>query len=428
MSHHHDSCPPLRPATTCIHGGQVADPSTGAVMPPISLATTYAQRSPGVHQGFDYTRGTNPTRYAFERCLARLEGTTLTEEQDVSFGAFAFASGLAAIGAVLDLLDSGDHVVAMDDLYGGTGRLFTRIRQRASGLSFTFVDMTDPRNVEQAVTERTKLIWVETPTNPMLKVVDLAAIARIGRARGILTACDNTFATPLLQRPLEHGFDLVMHSITKYIGGHSDVLGGALVTNCAALAGRIRFVQFAGGAVLGPFDCYLALRGVKTLSVRMRQHCESALKIARWLEAHEKVQRVIYPGLPSHPQHAVAARQMRYGGAACESGGESGGESAGGGGGGMITIFLTGGLAESRAFLEQVRLFTLAESLGGVESLIEHPAIMTHASVPPERRRALGIADNLVRISVGIEDVDDLIEDLERALEAVKASATAGVS
>jgi cystathionine gamma-lyase len=418
MSHHDDTRPPLRPASTCIHGGQAADPSTGAVMPPISLATTYAQRSPGVHQGYDYTRGTNPTRYAFERCLARLEGSALTEKQDTSFGAFAFASGLAAIGAALDLLDSGDHVVAMDDLYGGTGRLFTRIRERSAGLRFSFVDLTDLEKVEEAITDRTKLIWVETPTNPTLKVADLAALAALGRSRGILTACDNTFATPLLQRPLEHGIDIVMHSITKYIGGHSDVLGGALVTDNAELAGRIRFLQFAGGAVLGPFDCYLALRGIKTLSVRMRQHCESALKVARFLEAHDKVQRVIYPGLASHPQHAIAARQMRF----------AGGPSGSGGGGGMITIFLEGGLAESRAFLEHVRLFTLAESLGGVESLIEHPAIMTHASVPPDRRRQLGIADNLVRISVGIEDTDDLIEDLEQALEAVKIGAAAGVS
>ena len=305
----------LKASTICIHGGQHPEPTTGAVMPAISLATTYAQQSPGVHQGYDSTRGTNPTRYAFERCLARLEGSVLTEAQDTSFGAFAFSSGLASIGAALELLDSGDHVIAMDDLYGGTGRLFTKIRERSAGLAFTFVDMTDPQHVLDAITDRTRLIWVETPTNPLLKVVDLDAIATIGRERGILTACDNTFATPMLQRPLDRGFDIAMHSITKYIGGHSDVLGGVLVTNDPDLAQRLRFIQFAGGSVLGPFDCYLALRGVKTLAVRMRQHCESAARIAAWLETQDTIERVVYPGLPSHPQHDVAARQMRLNGA-----------------------------------------------------------------------------------------------------------------
>ncbi|MCZ6834616.1 MAG: PLP-dependent aspartate aminotransferase family protein [Planctomycetota bacterium] len=409
-SHHHR----LQLGSLCIHGGQSPDPETGAVMPPISLSTTYAQKSPGVHQGYDYSRGTNPTRYAFERCLARLEGSSLTQDQDVTFGGFAFSSGLASIGAVLDLLDSGDHVIAMDDLYGGTGRLFTKIRERSSALSFSFVDMTNPQNILDAITEKTKLIWVETPTNPLLKVVDLKAIANLARERGILTACDNTFATPMLQRPIDFGFDITMHSITKYIGGHSDVLGGALVTNDAQLAERIRFLQFAGGAVLGPFDSYLALRGTKTLNVRMRQHCESGSAIATWLENHDKIERVVFPGLPSHPQYAIAQQQMRYKGEPT--------------GGGMITIFLRGGIEESRCFLENVQIFALAESLGGVESLIEHPAIMTHASVPAERRAELGISDNLVRLSVGIEETDDLIADLEQALEAIVPKEAASIS
>ncbi|MCH7546949.1 MAG: PLP-dependent transferase [Planctomycetes bacterium] len=401
-------------ATLAIHGGQRPDPATGAVMPPICLSTTYAQRAPGEHQGFDYSRGTNPSRYAFERCIAKLEGSDLTEDQDISCGGFAFASGLASIGVTLDLLDSGDHVIAMDDLYGGTGRLFSRIRERSAGLTFSLVDMTDPRKVQEAITDRTKLIWTETPTNPLLKLVDLDAIATIGREHGILTACDNTFASPMLQRPLDYGFDITMHSVTKYLGGHSDVLGGVLVTKKSELAERIRFIQFAGGAVLGPFDCYLALRGLKTLAVRMRQHCESGAKIAAWLEAHELVERVIYPGLSSHPQYELGQKQMLFNGKPA--------------GGGMITIFLRGGIEESRTFLENIRIFTLAESLGGVESLIEHPAIMTHASVPPERRKLLGISDNLIRLSVGIEDTDDLIADLERAFTAIGSRSVAPVS
>lgn len=404
----------FRRATLAIHGGQRPDPSTGAVMPPICLSTTYSQRSPGEHQGFDYSRGTNPSRYAFERCIAKLEGSDLTEDQDISCGGFAFASGLASIGVTLDLLDSGDHVIAMDDLYGGTGRLFSRIRERSAGLTFSLVDMTDPRKVQEAITDRTKLIWTETPTNPLLKLVDLDAIATIGREHGILTACDNTFASPMLQRPLDYGFDITMHSVTKYLGGHSDVLGGVLVTKKPDLAERIRFIQFAGGAVLSPFDCYLALRGLKTLAVRMRQHCESGAKIAAWLEAHELVDRVIYPGLPSHPQYELGQRQMMFNG-----------EPAGGG---MITIFIRGGIEESRAFLEKICIFALAESLGGVESLIEHPAIMTHASVPPERRKVLGLSDNLIRLSVGIEDTDDLIADLERAFAAIGSRSVAPVS
>lgn len=404
----------FRRATLAIHGGQRPDPATGAVMPPICLSTTYAQRAPGEHQGFDYSRGTNPSRYAFERCIAKLEGSDLTEDQDISCGGFAFASGLASIGVTLDLLDSGDHVIAMDDLYGGTGRLFSRIRERSAGLTFSLVDMTDPRKVQEAITNRTKLIWTETPTNPLLKLVDLEAIAAIGREHGILTACDNTFASPMLQRPLDYGFDITMHSVTKYLGGHSDVLGGVLVTKKSELAERIRFIQFAGGAVLSPFDCYLALRGLKTLAVRMRQHCESGAKIAAWLEDHELVERVIYPGLSSHPQYELGQKQMLFNGKPA--------------GGGMITIFLRGGIEESRTFLENIRIFTLAESLGGVESLIEHPAIMTHASVPPERRKLLGISDNLIRLSVGIEDTDDLIADLERAFAAIGSRSVAPVS
>jgi len=389
-------------ASRCVHAGQAPDPSTGAVMPPISLATTYTQESPGVHQGFDYSRGTNPSRFAFERCIARVEGSTLSAEDDTTFGGFAFASGLASIAAVLEILDSGDHVIAMDDLYGGTGRLFTRVCERSRGLSFSFVDATNPQHVIDAITPKTKLIWLETPTNPTLKIVDLDRIAAIGRERSILTACDNTFATPILQRPLESGIDIVMHSATKYIGGHSDVLGGVLVVNRKDLAERIRFIQFAVGAVMSPFDSYMSLRGLKTLAVRMRQHCESAGKIARWLCDQPKVERVIYPMLESHPHHTLARKQMHLN---CSPAG-----------GGMVTMFLKGGLDESRRFLENVSIFALAESLGGVESLIEHPAIMTHASVPPERRRQLGISDSLIRISVGIEETEDLIGDLERAL------------
>ncbi len=392
-------------STLCIHGGQRPDPSTGAVMPPISLASTYAQQSPGVHQGYDYSRGTNPTRFALERCIALLEGSKLSEKEDLTLGGFAFSSGLASIATVLELLDPGDHVIAMDDLYGGTGRLFTRIRQRSQGLTFSFVDMTNLAQVESAITPRTKLIWCESPTNPLLKIVDLRAIAAMAKKRNILTGCDNTFATPILQRPLEMEFDIVMHSATKYLGGHSDVIGGILVTNRTDLAERLRFLQFAVGSVMGPFDSYLTLRGIKTLAVRMRQHCASALAIAQWLMQQPKVERVHYPGLKTHAQHDLARRQLILDREPT--------------GGGMITMFLKGGLDESRRFLEKVRIFTLAESLGGVESMIEHPAIMTHATVPPERRRQLGISDSLIRISVGIEETDDLIADLDRALATV---------
>ncbi|MHC4414931.1 MAG: trans-sulfuration enzyme family protein [Planctomycetota bacterium] len=389
----------------CIHGGQRPDPTTGAVMPPVSLASTYAQSSPGEHTGYEYGRGQNPTRFALERCVASLERSTLAEDEDVTCGGFAFASGLSATGTLLELLDAGDHVVAMDDLYGGTIRLLDKVRQRSQGLSVSYVDLTDPAKLVDAITDRTRMIWVETPTNPMLKLADLAAVAGIGKERRILTVCDNTFATPMLQRPLEHGFDLILHSATKYLGGHSDVIAGILVTNRRDLAERLRFLQNSIGSILGPFESYLTLRGIKTLAVRMRQHCRSAQRLAEWLAAHPKVEHVAYPGLPGHPQHELAQRQMRLDCAPAA--------------GGMITIRLEGGLAEARRFLENVRVFALAESLGGVESLIEHPAIMTHASVPPETRRKLGISETLARLSVGIEETDDLVADLDRALGAV---------
>lgn len=377
-------------ATRVIHGGQSPDPLTGAVMPPIYATSTYAQTSPGVHKGYEYSRSQNPTRQAFERAVADLE----SGQQG-----FAFASGLAAIATVLELLDAGDHVIAADDLYGGSFRLFERVRRRSAGLEFSFVDLSDPAALAAAVTPKTRLIWVETPTNPMLKLADLQAIAEIGRSRGILTAADNTFASPFVQRPLEHGVDLVMHSTTKYLNGHSDVVGGCVaVGENTELAERMAFLQNAVGAVAGPFDSFLALRGLKTLDLRMRRHCESALAIARRLERHPAVERVIYPGLESHPQHALARRQMT------------------GGFGGIISAVVRGGLEKSRSMLERVQIFTLAESLGGVESLIEHPAIMTHASIPAEQRAALGISDGLVRLSVGVEDAEDLMADLEQAL------------
>lgn len=397
---------PMHLDTRCIHGGQRPDPTTGAVMPPIYTSSTFAQESPGVHKGYEYSRSHNATRFAFERCIASLEGSGLSEETDRTCGGFAFASGLAATGTCLELLDTGDTLVAMDDMYGGTYRLFTRVRERSMGLKPVYVDMTDPAKLEEAVVRhKATMIWTETPTNPTLKIADLAEVARIGRTHGAITVCDNTFASPMLQRPLELGIDIVMHSATKYIGGHSDVVGGVLVTRRADLAEKLRFMQNAIGSVMGPFDAYLALRGVKTLGVRMARHCSSAMAVAEYLEAHPKVERVVYPGLRSHPQHVLAGLQMRLDGRPAF--------------GGMITIFLKGGLGESRRFLEHVHLFALAESLGGVESLIEHPAIMTHASVPPENRAKLGISDSLVRLSVGIEHPKDLIADLEHALAKV---------
>ncbi len=375
--------------TQVIHAGQEPDPSTGAIMTPIYATSTYVQRSPGDHQGYEYSRSQNPTRMAYERCVAELEGGR---------AGFPFASGMAATATVLELLDSGDHVVAMDDLYGGSYRLFENVRRRSAGLDFSFVDLSDPAAMAAAVKPETKMIWVETPTNPLLKLADLEAVAAFGAERGILTVCDNTFATPILQRPLQLGFDLVVHSATKYLGGHSDVVGGMVVVGPdEELAERLAYLQNAVGAIAGPFDSFLCLRGLKTLALRVQRHCENAQAVAAWLAAHGRVAKVIYPGLASHPQHDLAARQMP-------------------GYGGMITAVLEGGLPAARRFLERCRVFSLAESLGGVESLIEHPAIMTHASVPPEKRAALGIDDGLVRLSVGVEHVEDLIADLEHAL------------
>jgi len=375
--------------TLAIHAGQSPDPSTGAVMTPIYATSTYVQSSPGVHQGFEYSRTHNPTRFAYERCIAGLEGGTR---------GFAFASGLAATSTLLELLDSGDHVVAMDDLYGGTFRLFERVRRRTANLDFSYVDMTDPAKFEAALKPNTKLVWIETPTNPLLKIVDIDAIAKIAKRRGLLVVVDNTFSSPMVQRPLEHGADVVMHSATKYLNGHSDMVGGILVVgDNAELAEQLAFLQNSIGAVQGPFDSFLALRGLKTLHLRMRAHCENALTLAQWLETQPAIERVVYPGLASHPHHALATRQMD-------------------GYGGIVTIFVKGGLDAAKRFCERTELFTLAESLGGVESLVNHPAIMTHASIPPERRAQLGLFDNLVRLSVGVEDVEDLRRDLESAL------------
>lgn len=381
----------LKFATLAIHGGQSPEPATGAVMPPIFTSSTYIQESPGVHQGFEYSRSQNPTRFAWERAVASLEGGE---------HGFAFASGMAATSTIMELLDSGDHVIAMDDLYGGTFRLFDKVRGRSAGLKFSYVDMTDVDAVAAAITPATRMIWVETPSNPMLKLVDIAAITALAKQHQILVVVDNTFATPYNQRPLELGADIVMHSATKYLNGHSDMVGGiAVVGDNPELIEKMKFLQNSVGAVAGPFDSYLALRGVKTLALRMRHHNAAALELAQWLEQHPQVEKVIYPGLVSHPQHELAKRQMS-------------------GFGGMISILLKGDLEKARRFLETVEIFALAESLGGVESLIEHPAIMTHASIPKENREKLGIWDNFVRISVGIEDLDDLKADLDRALNA----------
>jgi cystathionine gamma-lyase len=376
-------------ATRCVHAGQEPDPTTGAVMMPIYTTSTYVQQSPGVHKGFDYARTKNPTRMAFERCIADLEGGSV---------AFAFASGLAAISTTLECLDHGAHIVAVDDLYGGTRRLFERVRKRSMGIEVSYLDLADAQALESAIRPSTRLIWIETPTNPLLKLVDLERVAAIAKRRGIWSAADNTFASPYVQRPLEHGFDIVVHSTTKYLNGHSDMVGGTAVVGANdELRERLKFLQNAVGAIQGPFDSFLALRGLKTLSLRMERHCASALKIAQWLERHPKVRRVYYPGLPSHPQHAIARKQMRAFG-------------------GMISVDLKGSLDDTKRFLERCQLFALAESLGGVESLIEHPALMTHGSVPPEVRAELGITETLVRLSVGIEDADDLIADLSAAL------------
>lgn len=375
-------------STRTIHAGQHHDPTTGAVMVPIYATSTYAQESPGVHKGYEYSRSQNPTRMAFERCIADLESGTR---------GFAFASGLAAIGTILELLDSGAHIIASDDIYGGSFRLFDKVRKRSSGLQFAFVDMSDVKAIEAAIRPNTRLIWVETPTNPLLRLADLSAIAALAKEHDLLSVADNTFASPYVQRPLESGFDIVMHSTTKYLNGHSDIIGGCVVVKDEDLDERLAFLQNAIGAIAGPFDSFLALRGLKTLALRMERHCENALTIARWLEKHSKVSQTIYPGLESHAQHALANKQMSAFG-------------------GIVTFVVKGDLSATKRVLERTRLFTLAESLGGVESLIEHPAIMTHASIPAEKRDEIGISNSLVRLSVGVEDVDDLIADLDQAL------------
>ncbi len=377
-------------ATRVIHGGQRPDPLTGAVMPPIYATSTYVQSSPGVHQGYDYSRSRNPTRDALQAAVANLEG---------GGAGFAFASGMAASATVLELLDAGAHIVAMHDLYGGSYRLLENVRKRSAGHSVSFVDLTQATALEAAIRPETRLVWVETPTNPLLKVVDLAAVAAIARRHKLISVCDNTFATPYIQRPLEHGFDIVVHSTTKYLNGHSDSVGGAAAVRAGSeLSERLGYLQNALGGVSSPFDSFLTLRGIKTLALRMERHCANALAVAQFLEQQPQVERVYYPGLASHPQHALAQRQMQ------------------GGFGGIVTAVLRGGLPVARRTLERCRLFALAESLGGVESLIEHPGIMTHASLPAATRQALGISDGLIRLSVGVEDVNDLIGELRQAL------------
>ncbi|WP_409478539.1 cystathionine gamma-synthase [Pseudobdellovibrio sp. HCB154] len=375
--------------TRAIHAGQSPDPTTGAIMTPVYLTSTYVQESPGVHKGWEYSRTHNPTRRAYEDCIASLESG--------KYG-FAFASGCAATTTVLHLLTAGDHVVAMDDMYGGTFRLFDKVL-RHHGLEFSYTDLTDVANVEKAIKPNTKMIWVETPTNPTLKLADIKKISAIAAAKGILVVVDNTFMSPYFQRPLELGANIVVHSATKYIGGHSDVVGGVAVTSDKAIADKIQFLSNSMGGVQGAFDAFLALRSLKTLPLRMKAHAENGMKVAQFLEKHPQVERIIYPGLASHPQHELAKQQMS-------------------GFGGMITFFIKGGMTAARKFLESVEVFALAESLGGVESLIEHPAIMTHASVPPEQRKALGIDDSLIRLSVGVEDIDDLLHDLDQAFKA----------
>lgn len=379
----------LHLATRVIHAGQSPDPSTGAVSMPIYATSTYVQESPGKHQGYEYSRTKNPTRFAYEKCAADLESGT---------NGYAFASGMAAIATLLEVLNPGDHVVVCDDVYGGTFRLFNAVRSRSQGLEFTFVDMTDTANIEKAIKPNTRMIWIETPTNPMLKIFDLEKIAAIAKKHKLISVVDNTFATPILQRPLEVGYDVIIHSATKYLNGHSDIVGGLIIVGeHPELAEKIPYLQNSIGAVQGPFDSFLALRGLKTLAVRMQRHCENALELAHWLSKHPKVEHVIYPGLASHPQHALAKKQMAAFG-------------------GMISMNIKGGLEESKRMLEKCQIFALAESLGGVESLIEHPAIMTHASVPTDKREALGIKDNFIRLSVGIENVEDLKHDLDHAL------------
>src|SRR6266480_4687206 len=379
-------------ATRAIHAGQEPDPSTGAVMTPIYATSTYVQESPGKHKGYDYSRSINPTRLAYEKCIADLESGTR---------GFAFASGLAAMATVLELLESGSHIVVSDDLYGGTFRLFDRVRRRSANLDFTYVDLTDANDLERAIKPNTRMVWIETPSNPLLKLIDLEAIAKIARERKLISVCDNTFATPWIHRPIESGFDIVVHSATKYLNGHSDLVGGvAVVGDSKELGDQIWFLQNSVGAIAGAFDSFLVLRSLKTLALRMERHCANALEVARWLEEQREVKLVRYPGLKSHPHHDLARQQMR-------------------GFGGIVTITLKTDLDGTKRFLENTHLFALAESLGGVESLINHPALMTHASVPKERREELGVTNSLVRLSVGVEDVRDLIDDLKSALEAL---------
>lgn len=375
-------------STRAIHAGQSPDPTTGAIMTPLYLTSTYVQESPGVHKGWEYSRTHNPTRRAYENCMASLEGG--------KYG-FAFASGCAATTTILHLLKGGDHVIAMDDMYGGTFRLFDKVLKH-DGMDFSFVDLTKVENFEKAVKPNTKMVWLETPTNPTLKLVDIKKISAIAKSKGIIVAVDNTFMSPYFQRPLELGADIVVHSATKYIGGHSDVVGGVAVTSRDDIAERMAFLSNSMGGVQGAFDSFMCLRSLKTLPLRMKAHQENAIAIAKFLEAHPKVEKVIYPGLESHPQHALAKEQMH-------------------GFGGMITFYIKGGMDSARKFLENVNVFALAESLGGVESLIEHPAIMTHASVPAENRKALGIDDSLIRLSVGVEDLNDLLVDLKSAFD-----------
>jgi cystathionine gamma-lyase len=376
--------------TRAIHAGQTPDPSTGAIMTPIYATSTYVQESPGVHKGFEYSRSQNPTRFAYEGCVADLEG---------GVAGFAFASGLAAMSTILELLDSGDHVVASDDLYGGTFRLFERVRRRSAALEFSFIDMSDADAIRQAVRPNTKMIWVETPSNPLMKIIDLAAVGSLAKELGVLALADNTFASPALQRPIDFGFHIVVHSATKYIGGHSDLVGGIAVVATQELAERLRFLQNSIGAIAGPFDSFLALRGLKTLHLRMERHSSNGMRLAEWLSGHPAVERVLYPGLPSHPGHPIAARQMSAFG-------------------GMLSVILKGDLDYAKRVLERCEVFALAESLGGVESLIEHPAIMTHASIPAATRLSLGVLDSLIRISTGVEDFEDLKQDLDNALAA----------
>jgi len=376
--------------TRAIHAGQEPDPTTGAIMTPIYTSSTYVQESPGVHKGYDYSRSVNPTRKALESCIADLEGS--------NYG-FAFASGMSASATVLELLDSGDHVIAMDDLYGGTYRLFENVRKRSAGLEFTFCDLSDLNTLETSINQNTKMIWIETPTNPLLKIADLSAISQFAKKHNLIAVCDNTFCSPYIQNPLDFGFDIVVHSATKYLNGHSDLIGGVVVCSNEKedLANEILYLQNAVGSIMNPFDSFLLLRSLKTLSVRMERHCTNAHEIANLLESHQSIEKVIYPGLESHPQHDIAKKQMK-------------------GFGGMISVVLKGGLDSATSFLEKTKIFSLAESLGGVESLIEHPAIMTHASIPREVREEIGISDGLVRLSVGIESLDDLVEDIENSL------------